>query len=52
MCDINDKLKQLTNKDCFEKFRKHYNLTKNPEDLFILLCYSFNYQIRFNYYFP
>ena len=37
-----------TNKDSFLKFRKKYNQTKNIEDLFILICYSFNYQMRFN----
>lgn len=36
------------NKESFEKFRSYYNETKNIEDLFILICYSFNYQIRFN----
>lgn len=36
------------NKESFEKFRSKYNQTKNIEDLFILICYSFNYQIRFN----
>ena len=35
-------------KSAFEKFRVKYNQTKNPEDLFILICYSFNFQIRFN----
>lgn len=37
-----------TNKDSFLEFRKKYNQTKNVEDLFILICYSFNYQMRFN----
>jgi len=37
-----------TNKSAFELFRNKYNETKNVEDLFILICYSFNYQIRFN----
>lgn len=37
-----------TNKDAFIEFRKKYNETKNIEDLFILICYSFNYQMRFN----
>ena len=35
-------------KDSFIEFRKHYNETKNIEDLFILICYSFNFQMRFN----
>lgn len=37
-----------TNRIAFEEFRKHYNETKNVEDLFILICYSFNFQMRFN----
>lgn len=37
-----------TNKTSFEEFRRHYNETKNVEDLFILICYSFNFQMRFN----
>lgn len=36
------------NKESFMNFRKHYNETKNIEDLFILICYSFNFQMRFN----
>lgn len=49
---IDDTIKKFNlsplNKKEFEIFREHYNLTKNPADLFILICYSFNYQIRFN----
>jgi DNA adenine methylase len=37
-----------TNEDAYKLFRTHYNLYKNPLDLFILICYSFNHQIRFN----
>lgn len=37
-----------TDKEAFENFRRHYNNTKNVEDLFILICYSFNFQMRFN----
>lgn len=37
-----------SNKDAFLEFRKKYNDSKNIEDLFILICYSFNYQMRFN----
>lgn len=37
-----------TNKTAFEEFRRHYNEIKNVEDLFILICYSFNFQMRFN----
>ncbi len=49
---IDDTIKKFnlssTNKTAFEEFRKHYNETKNVEDLFILICYSFNFQMRFN----
>lgn len=40
----------ITNTDGYNKFRDYYNksLEKNPLDLFILICYSFNHQIRFN----
>lgn len=39
-----------TNKDAFLDFREYYNNCKfrNPLDLYILVCYSFNYQVRFN----
>ena len=36
------------NLEGFIEFRKHYNEEKNIADLFILLCFSFNYQMRFN----
>ncbi|MCR0867559.1 Dam family site-specific DNA-(adenine-N6)-methyltransferase [Staphylococcus aureus] len=29
-------------------FREHYNLNPNPLDLYVLISYSYNYQIRFN----
>lgn len=49
---IDDTIKKFdlspTNKTAFEEFRKHYNENKNVEDLFILICYSFNFQMRFN----
>lgn len=35
-------------KSSFELFRNKYNKTKDIEDLFVLICYSFNYQMRFN----
>ena len=40
----------MTNADGYNLFRKNYNNSKdkNPLDLFILICYSFNHQIRFN----
>ena len=36
------------NEDGFKNFRSYYNATQNPIDLYILTCYSFNYQFRFN----
>lgn len=40
----------MTNKEGYDKFREDYNKSefKEPIDLFILICYSFNHQIRFN----
>lgn len=37
-----------TNTEGYNNFRDHYNSTKNILDLFILTCFSFNHQIRFN----
>ena len=37
-----------TNEDGYKMFRSHYNQTKNPLDLYVLMCFSFNYQFRFN----
>ena len=37
-----------TNEQSYKEYRKHYNETKDPIELFVLICYSFNYQIRFN----
>lgn len=37
-----------TNEDGYIKFRNYYNVTKKPLDLYVLMCYSFNYQFRFN----
>lgn len=37
-----------TNEEGYKNFRKYYNETKKPLDLYILMCYSFNYQFRFN----
>ena len=49
---IDDKIEEFnlskTNGEAYKKFRTHYNKTKNPLDLYILVCYSFNYQFRFN----
>ncbi|MDR3195850.1 MAG: DNA adenine methylase [Endomicrobium sp.] len=38
----------LKNQEGYIKFRKFYNETKDPLDLFVLISYSFNHQIRFN----
>ena len=36
-------------KETFNQFRNYYNLRSNCIlDLYILICYSFNYQLRFN----
>lgn len=40
------------NKDTYCKFREHYNAEipsrRNPLDLFLLICFGFEHQIRFN----
>ena len=36
------------NEEGYKDFRVHYNNYKNPLDLFVLVAYSFNHQIRFN----
>lgn len=42
----------MTNEDSFRAFRSHYNALpidqRNPIELYVLMCYSFNYQFRFN----
>ena len=38
----------LTNEEGYKKMRAKYNEQKNPLDLFVLIAYSFNHQIRFN----
>lgn len=37
-----------TNEQGYNEFRAYYNSTRNPLDLYVLMCYSFNYQFRFN----
>ncbi|PTL05040.1 Dam family site-specific DNA-(adenine-N6)-methyltransferase, partial [Staphylococcus haemolyticus] len=37
-----------TNNNAYLKFRDLYNSNPNPLDLFILIAYSYNHQIRFN----
>ena len=38
----------ITNEEAYKNFRTFYNKTQNPLDLFVLIAYSFNHQIRFN----
>lgn len=38
----------LTNKEGYLKLREEYNSKRNPLDLFVLVAFSFNHQIRFN----
>lgn len=49
---INNRIKEFnlskTNKEGFIQFRNYYNKNKNPLDLYVLLCFSFNNYIRFN----
>ncbi len=49
---IENRIKQfnlsLTNEAGYRKIRNLYNKEKNPLDLFVLIAYSFNHQIRFN----
>lgn len=37
-----------TNAEAYYRFRKQYNSAPNALDLFVLVCFSFNYQFRFN----
>ena len=37
-----------TNKDGYLSLRSRYNKTHNPLELFVLVCYGFNHQFRFN----
>jgi DNA adenine methylase len=45
---INKYKLSLTNEEGYKALRAYYNQTKNPLDLFVLVAYSFNHQIRFN----
>lgn len=38
----------LTNERGYKELRQLYNKERNPLDLFVLVAYSFNHQIRFN----
>ncbi len=49
---INEKINEfqlsLTNEKGYKNFREYYNKNQRSLDLFILIAYSFNHQIRFN----
>ena len=49
---IENRIKQfdlsLTNEAGYKKLRLLYNTDRNPLDLFVLIAFSFNHQIRFN----
>jgi len=49
---VDEKIKEYqlsqTNEKGYLDFRKNYNKDRNPLDLFVLIAYSFNHQIRFN----
>ena len=47
-CRIKDFDLSEENVEGYLELRKEYNQSKNILDLFILTCYSFNHQIRFN----
>ncbi|TAE11508.1 MAG: Dam family site-specific DNA-(adenine-N6)-methyltransferase [Bacteroidetes bacterium] len=38
----------MENEAGYKAMRQHYNTEKHPLDLFVLIAYSFNHQIRFN----
>lgn len=38
----------LTNKEGYLRLRQYYNSSKDILSLYVLICYSFNYQFRFN----
>ncbi len=52
ICHIEKRIEEYglsqTNQEAYIEFRKFYNQTKHPLDLFVLIAYSFNHQIRFN----
>lgn len=45
---INEFSLTKNNSEGYAELRKLYNLKKDPLDLFVLIAYSFNHQIRFN----
>lgn len=50
--DINKRISEfnlsLENANGYKELRNRYNSKKNIVDFFVLICYSFNHQIRFN----
>lgn len=50
--EINERIEEfqlsLHNAEGYDALRNRYNETKNIVDFFVLTCYSFNHQIRFN----
>ena len=38
----------ITNEEAYKELRNQYNQHKHPLDLFVLIAFSFNHQIRFN----
>lgn len=45
---ISDFNLSLVNKEGYIRLRELYNTSRNPLDLFVLVAYSFNHQIRYN----
>ena len=49
---INNRINEFSlskiNENGYKKLREYYNKYKNPLDLFVLIAFSFNHQIRFN----
>lgn len=45
---INEYKLDKTNKEGYLKLRNEYNLSKKPILLFVLICFPFNHQLRFN----
>lgn len=52
LSSINDLISKydlsLDNEAGYKKLRDDYNVNKNPLELFVLICFCFNHQIRFN----
>ena len=45
---INEFGLSITNETAYKEFRNYYNKTQKPLDLFVLIAFSFNHQIRYN----